>query len=229
MLGVRKIDPNLDTSKVLNGIQGAVYRYLKSYGFHKHGRTLHRFVSGDISQAITFQLGQAYRGETHLLFVNTGIRIPECMNRSFDPEKNPKKYYHTYECNIRSRLGVIEGKEDSSYDLRDSAEVIIADMLRQIQTFLLPVFETLNSRDAILTHRREYPTFDILNHHMIVLEEAMIYGRRGEQAKAAETLNLYYRLCQQGEVTHKDPRVIQRHLEYLDELAESLGIQIETA
>lgn len=226
MLGVRKIDPNLDTRKVLNSIQGVVYRFLKPYGFHKHGRTLHRFVSDDISQTITFQLGQAYRGETHLLFVNTGIRVPECMNRSFDPEENPKKYYHAYECNIRSRLGIIEGKEDSCYDLRDSTEDIIADILRQIQTFLLPVFETLNSRDAILAHRREYPAFDILNKHLIVLEEAMIYGRRGERARAAETLNLYYQLCRRGEVTHKDPRVIQRHLEYLDELANKLGMTI---
>lgn len=227
MLGVRKIDPNLDTSKVLNGIQNAVNRNLKPYGFTKHGRSLHRFVSGDISQVITFQLGQAYRGETHLLFVNTGIRVPESMNRTFDPEENPKKYYNAYACNIRSRLGVIEGKEDACYDLRDPADDIIADILRQIQTFLLPVFETLNSRDAILAHRREYPAFDILNRHQIVLEEAMIHGRRGELAKAVETLNLYYRLCRQGEVTHKDPRVIQRHLEYLDELADQLGVKIE--
>ena len=227
MLGVRKIDPALDTSKVLNGIQGAVHRYLKHYGFREHGRTIHRFVSGDISRVIAFQLGQAHRGETHLLFVNTGIRVPECMYRSFDPEENPKKYYHEYDCNIRSLLGVIEGKEDSCYDLRDSAEVIIADILRQIQAFVIPVFETLNSRDAILAHRREYPAFDIMSRHQIVLEEAMIYGRRSERAKASEALNLYYRLCRQGEVTHKDPRVIQRHLEYLDELAERLGILIE--
>lgn len=226
MLGVTKIDPNLDTSKVLNSIQGEVYRYLKPYGFRKHGRTLHRFVSGDISQAITFQLGQAYRGETHLLLVNTGIRVPECMTRSFNPEANPKKYYNAYECNIRSRLGTIEGQEDSCYDLRDSTEDIIADILRQIQTFVIPVFEILSSRDAILAHRREYPAFDILNKHLIVLEETMIYGRRGELAKAEEMLNLYCQLCRQGKVTHKDPRVIQRHLEYVDELADTLGIEI---
>ena len=227
MLGVRKIDPNLDTSKVLNSIEDEIYRYLKPYGFRKHGRTLHRFVSGDISQVITFQLGQAYRGETHLLSVNTGIRVPECMTRSFNPEENPKKYYHAYACNIRSWLGVIEGKEDSCYDLRDSTEVIIEDILRQIQTFLLPVFETLSSRDAILAHRREYPNFDILQRHQTVLEEAMIYGRRGEPAKAEETFNLYYQLCRQGEVTHKDPRVIQRHLAYLNELADTLGIELK--
>ena len=222
MLGVRKIDPNLDTVKVLNGIQEAVHRYLKPYGFTKHGRSLHRFVSGDISQVITFQLGQAYRGETHLLFVNVGIRVPECMYRTFESEEKPKKYYHAYECNIRSRLGIIEGKEESCYDLRDSAEDIIADILRQIQMFLLPVFETLNSRDAILAHRREYPAFDILNNHLIVLEETMIYGRRGELIKAAVTFNKYYRTA-----THKDPRTLQCHLEYLDELANQLGITIE--
>lgn len=227
MQGVRKIDPNLDTSKVLDNIQGAVYRYLKPYGFRKHGRAIHRFVSGDISQVISFQLGQAYRGETHLLFVNTGIRVPECMNRNFDPEVNPKKYYHAYACNIRSWLGVIEGKEESCYDLRDSTEAIIADILRQIQTFLLPVFETLNSRDAILAHRREYPAFDILNNPLILLEEAMIYGRLGQYVRAAETLREYYHLFGSGALAQKDPKAIERHLRYLDALAEKLGIEIE--
>ncbi len=227
MLGIKKIDPTLDTTQVLNTIEKAIHAAVKPYGFRKHGRTLHRFVFDDISQVINFQLGQAYRGETHLLFVNVGIRVPECMTRSFVPEEAMKKYYHEYECNIRSRLGKIEGKEESCYDLRQPVDDIIADILRQTQEYVIPVFEILNSRDAILARRRDYPEFDLLNNHLILLEEAMIYGRRGEIEKAFETFNQYYHLCERGQLAQKNPRVIQTHLRYLDKLASELGIEIQ--
>ncbi len=65
-------------------IESEVYKRIKPLGFRKHGRTLHRFVSGDISQVISFQCGQAYLDATHLMWVNIGIRIPECTERRFD-------------------------------------------------------------------------------------------------------------------------------------------------
>lgn len=226
MLGTKKIDPTLDTTKVLNAIEKAVHAVMKPYGFRKHGRTLHRFVSEDISQVIDFQLGQAYRGETHLLFVNVGIRVPECMTRSFVPEKTMKKYYHEYECNIRSRLGEIEGKKASCYDLRQPADSITADIIRQIQTLVIPAFEVLCSREAILSRRRDYSQFDLLNDHLILLEESMIYGRRGDTEKAAQTFSRYYQLFGSGQLAQKDWQAIQGHLHYLDGLASDLGIEI---
>ena len=110
-----------EVTKSLDRIEKEVLTCVKPYGFRKYGRTLHRFVDGDISQVVGFQLGQAYRGETHLLWVNVGIRVPECMNHSFSPEETPKKYYHEYDCNIRSRLGLIEGKEEDCFDLQADA------------------------------------------------------------------------------------------------------------
>ena len=76
-------------------IESEVYKRIKPLGFRKHGRTLHRFVSGDISQVISFQCGQAYLDATHLMWVNIGIRIPECTERRFDAV-NSRKYYHEY-------------------------------------------------------------------------------------------------------------------------------------
>lgn len=49
---VKKVQPDLDTAKVLDGVEAAVYALVKPYGFRKHGRTLHRFVSGDTFQVI---------------------------------------------------------------------------------------------------------------------------------------------------------------------------------
>lgn len=203
---VKKIHPNLDTTKVLDSIEAAVYALVKPYGFRKHGRTLHRFVSGDISQIIHFQLGQAYREETHLLVVNVGIRIPECVNRQFAPEINLRKYYPEYSCNLRSRLGEIEGKDASRYDLRQPVPPIIDDILRQIETLVIPTFEVLNSREAILAKRRNYPRFDLMNRHLILLEEAMIYGRQGNPEKAKTTFCKYYHLIKTGSLAQKTPK-----------------------
>ena len=252
----------LNVPAVIDEIEAAVYAVVKPLGFRKHGRTLHRFVSGDISQVINFQCGQAIRGENHLMWVNIGIRVPECSLRSFLPEENPKKYYHEYDCTIRSQLGTVCGKRESEYDLHKSTDKIIADILHQLQTYVLPVFDSLNSRDAILEKRRDFPPFDTIYNHSILLEEAMIYGRQGEFAKAAERFNAYY----QGELDEyrhelehgekmflrKGQRVMyhntktgetetitatktgyvtlysanRQHLDYLENLAKELGIEL---
>ena len=194
---------------VLDKIENAIYGELKIHGFRRYGRTLHRFVSGDISQVIHFQLGEARRGENHLLYVNVGIRVPECQERSFAADLEQKKYYHEYECNIRSRLGTVEGREEACYDLRKSPDAIQADILRRISEVVLPAFDILNSRDAILLHRREYPQFDTFNDHLILLEEAMIHGRRGDRDKAAELFRQY------SEQSGED----RKHQDYLRRLA----------
>lgn len=201
---------------VLDEIVNAVYEELKPLGFRKYGQTLHRFVSGDISQVINFQLGEARRRENHLLYVNVGIRVPECEARSFAVELEQKKYYHEYECDIRSRLGTVEGREEACYDLRKSAEDIQDDILRQITEVVLPGFDVLNSRDGILLHRREFPDFDTLNDHLILLEEAMIHGRRGDRDKAAELFRQHY--VQSGEN--------RNHQDYLKRLARELELDI---
>lgn len=226
MLGTRKIDPNLDTRGILDNIEKEIHSFLKPYGFKKYGRTLHRFVSNDISQVINFQLGQAYRGETHLLYVNVGIRVPECALRKFEPEETMKKYYHEYECNIRSVFGRIEGKEDSCYDLSESTEFIVDDILRQTRDTVLPAFDILNSREAIITNRNKYRNFDTLNNHLALLEEAMIYGRANDLKKATNTFNKYYKKVK-FEKEFLFSTAAKNHLDYLNKLADELGIEIK--
>lgn len=216
----------VDTTKKSDSIEQAVFEALKPHGFRKYGHTLRRFVSEDISQVVNFQTGQAYRGETHLLYVDVGIRVPECMNHNFAAEELLKKFYHEYECNIRSRLGEVKGEKESCYDLRKPADSLIPDILEQIQEYVLPVFEALNSRDAILEKRRDYLHFDTMNDHLILLEEAMIYGRRGDLGKASELFNRYYNLFASGELAQKDRNAIQNHLAYLRKLAQKLAIHI---
>lgn len=173
-------------------IESIVYAYLKPLGFKKHGRTLHRFVDTDISQVVNFQTGCPAKGVHDILWVNLGIRVPECDLRKFEISEPLKNYYYEYECNLRARLGSIVDGKDTFYDLKKDPNKIAKNVVSRIEKYVMPIFDTLNSRDAILRHRTEYAHFDETNHHLILLEEAMILGRRGDIAEAERLFNAYY-------------------------------------
>ena len=80
----------IHTPQIVDEIEAAVYAHVKPYGFKKYGRTLHRFVSEDVSQVIHFQSGMPTHGMSGLLCVNLGIRIPECSERVFRPKAEKK-------------------------------------------------------------------------------------------------------------------------------------------
>ena len=130
----------------IDRIEDSLYRDLKQLGFRKYGRTLHRFFLDDISQVIRFQCGQAYREETHLLCVGVGIRVPECDRTALFLGKPPKKYYHDYECNIRSSLGDIDGEAVKCFDLRGDIDAIEEEIYHDIFDKVLPVFNVLSTR-----------------------------------------------------------------------------------
>ena len=245
----------INTTQIVDEIEAAVYAHLKPLGFKKHGRTLHRFVSEDISQVIRFQSGMPQDGMGGLLCVNLGIRIPECSERTFHPKAEKKKYYHEYECTIRSRLGIISGKNETWYDLHMKTDTIIKDIIKEIDQYVLPAYEVLNSRAAILAHRKDYPLLDHLEYPRILLEECMIYGYLGDLEKAKQLFEAYYQsavdeyndMVKNGHKQYlkKGQRVIYMgqditaekdgyvtlyganhgHIDYLDELAVELGLR----
>ena len=124
MFGLLKKKAKINTTQIVDKIETAVYEHVKPYGFKKYGRTLHRFVSQDISQVIHFQSCMPTHGMRGLLCVNLGIRIPECSERTLQPQAKKKKYYHEYECTIRSRLGAVSGKQETWYDLHKKTDKI---------------------------------------------------------------------------------------------------------
>lgn len=242
-------------TKRLDDIANAVYLHLKPLGFRKHARTMHRFVSEDISQVIHFQRGMTRGRPNNLFCVNLGIRVPESAERVFHLQGEPKKFYHEYECNIRSRLGAVIGRSETWFDLRKDSEKTVKRIITEIDRVVIPVFDILNSRDAVLEHRRDYPLFDCCNDHLILLEESMIYGHLGELEKARELFDAYYRsavdeyndtvkhgqriylkkgerlLFKEQDITaEKDGFVTlygadHGHIDYLDELAVQLGLR----
>lgn len=214
-----------DATRALDEVTAAVYAILKPYGFRKHGRLFHRFVDGDISQVVEFQRGQAYRDETHLFWVNVGIRVPECVLRRFAPEDPLKKSYHEHECNMRWTLGEKSRRKTGEFGLRKPLEPIIGEIMHCLQTTVLPAFDALSSRDAILQNQLSYPQFNV--GRLILLDNAMIWGRRGDIAKATALFMAHYRGEGDPDFARKYPQAHQTHQAYLRELAQALQIHID--
>ncbi len=180
----------LSTSESVDIIENFVYNAIKPLGFRKYGRTLHRFVSDDISQVINFQSGLPSMGVGGYMWVNIGIRVPECAEQCFSPIVD-KKYYHEYQCTLRARLGEVKGKNEKCYSLSKKPEKTAQNILNEITKYVLPAFDVLCNRQAILENRREYQSFDTF-YHRIALDECFIYGRMGDMEKAKERFATYY-------------------------------------
>lgn len=191
---------------------------------------------------------------TAFLFVNIGIRVPECAERVFQT-KSEKKYYHEYECTIRARLKSGFGGAERKYDLSRDTAKITRDILKKLRKTVLPAFDVLNSRENILLHRRDYPQIDDFSGKMVLLDECMIYGRLGNLEKAKACFERYYRAVVQDykdSVQHgtkiylkKGEHILFReqridaekdgyvtiyganrcHIDYLDALAEKLELR----
>ena len=241
-----------DIKKVLDEIEAAVYAHLKPLGFRKHGRTLHRFVSGDISQVVSFQVYRNMMEPSDKFCVNLGIRVPECAERKFQPSIE-KTYYQEQECTLRSRLGSVSGRKEAWFSLCDDPTQTVKAIIEELDYFVLPVYDVLCSREAILSKRPDYPHMDTMNRHLIVLEKCFIYGHLGDVEKAQEQFEQYYRLVldelkngtrvflRKGQHMYSDQRTVfadhdgyytvffsdakRRHLEYLDQLAVELGFR----
>ena len=138
---------------------------------------------------------------------------------------------------------------------RKKADKIIKSILDEIDQYVLPAYEVLSSREAILAHRKDYPLLDNLGHRLILLEECMIYGHLGNVEKAKQLFQEYYQsavdeyndlmknghklFLKKGErvvfmgqdiTAEKDGYVTlyganHGHIDYLDELAVSLGLR----
>ena len=146
------------------------------------------------------------------------------------------------------------GKTETWYDLRKQTAKIINSIIREIDQYVLPAYEVLNSREAILAKRKDYPLLDNMS-SLILLKECMIYGHLGNVEKSKELFELYYQSAvekyndlekngrkqylKKGErvvfmgqdiTAEKDGYVTlyganHGHIDYLDELAVSLGFR----
>lgn len=209
-----------------NIIGKTISHYLKENGFSKHGNVYCRFVDGDIAQVIELQNGCIEKGVAGILWVNLGIRVPECVEHKFSDLSEIKKYYHDYDCNIRCRLSELCHSDTDGFDLKGDPEKTAADIVEKLKEYAIPVFDKLNSRDNILLYRRDYPDFDTMNDHLLFLEESMIYGKKCNSEKALELFNAYYSSAVKRANAETKHVSGSAHVEYLENLASEIGITI---
>ncbi|MBQ4096778.1 MAG: DUF4304 domain-containing protein, partial [Clostridia bacterium] len=175
----KKNNKDVNVPETVDKIEAAVYEVLKPHGFKKHGRTLHRFVSGDISQVVHFQSGlRSLQGK---MCVNVGIGVPECIERVFHPEKT-KKRYRLDECTMRSMLGAVRGKRETWYDLSKYSEKMTQSIIREIVDIVIPAFDELSTREAILERRVSIKWLHVYG--SLTLDECMMHGHLGNMEKA---------------------------------------------
>ena len=153
----------IDTTKIVNEIENTVFEWAKQYGFKKYGRTFNRVVDKDIVQVINFQNGCPEKDVYGVLWVNLGIRVPECA----DFPNEQKKYYKEYECNIRCRLDEYIDNMDHPYDLKENPEKIASDIIEKLSGVILPIFDALSSRESIIKELKNYPEFNSFRNHLI--------------------------------------------------------------
>lgn len=203
-----------NTDKTFYAISDILAPYFENLGFKQYGNVFSKFVDTDIAQIIELENG-TFDGVTDFMFVSLGIRVPECYEHKFENLSRLKKSYHYYQCNITCRLNELYQVMDVGYSLTDDPQKTANEIITEFERYAIPFFSTLNSRDNILLHRREFHEYDTMNDHLIFLEEAMIYGRRHDLEKAEELFNEHYKSI------GLDP-----HRKYLKELAKELGLKV---
>ncbi len=208
----------------LNIIQNATKNgVLKPAGFINKGRTFNKIVHNDIVQVLSFWLGKSYRGDNNKLFLKIGIYVPESAQKTFSPIK-VKGVIQEYHCNIRPSVLSLKGLtrykgfNDYFFDLsKDKADRYVTEIKKIMGTIVFPMFENLNSRDKIISSRSRYLNADIFG-HLAELDEAMIWGRKGDLEMARKKMQHYY--------DHSENR--SNHLDYVEELAARMGIPLRT-
>ena len=152
----------IDATKIVDEIENAVFEWAKQYDFKKYGRTFNRIVDKDIVQVINFQNGCPEKGVYGVLWVNLGIRIPECA----DFPNELKKYYKEYECNIRCSLDEYIDKRDNPYNLKENSQKTASDIIEKLSAVILPIFDVLSSRENIIKELKNYPEFNSFRNHL---------------------------------------------------------------
>jgi hypothetical protein len=175
---------------------------LKDAGFIRKGRTFNRKTQDVLTHVVTFHVYKKYNDDPTLLSIELGIRVPECVNQSFDSTEIPDKFFKDYDCSsaLRTDLGRFKGihefrgygefhyyleKGDTKYV--DETDYIIFDIRDTMTKKVIPFFADFDSRDKILKNLERYNDNDLISlTKRWKLDLIYIYGTKGEIDKAKD-------------------------------------------
>ncbi|GAA4425347.1 hypothetical protein GCM10023188_06190 [Pontibacter saemangeumensis] len=161
------------------------HEVLKPLGFKKKGNNFYLQLE-NLGQIINIQKS-SYYSKDHINFtINTGIFLPEYWKGLFyNQDKEVPSFPTEPECLIRKRIGELRNQNDTWYDIDDNTEEsqLISEMRANLENFILPYFNQLNTKEALL---------DFLNSEKLIvapLAKLIVYGesKQLDRAKAEYT------------------------------------------
>ncbi len=210
-------------SETMATVVRGIHPLLKEAGFRKRRHTFNRSVEEGIVQVIRFQMAQKLppgaepippiRLDLYGLFtVNFGVAISEAWSLSRRGGQQMPDFMNDYDCEIRERLGQINGRTvDTWWPLSADSGRLVDEVGGAIGEHGLAWLDHRATRDSILD------LFEAGGLRALPLPTAlpivMILHRRGALERAADVLRSYYE-----PVTHRG------HRERVFEIAEELGI-----
>lgn len=197
----------MDFSKKVNEIQKELYkRVFQNLGYIQKGKLLNRVTEDNIVHIVNFSVGRKFVHEKNQLTINFAIFVPEWKDMNFNAELEKGKMYSDEYCWLKTTIGQLKGFQGVHkgygyffYDLQtDDEQFIISDAEKVIHEKLLPMFENLLTRDAIIKHADKYAENNMLWIDMIgkkigKFSVGIIYGARGNIAEANLLMNEYYK------------------------------------
>jgi len=133
-------------------IKEGFHEILKPLDFKKKGNNFYLQLE-DLGQIINIQKS-TYYSKDHIKFtINTGLFVPEFWLAYYNfSDKGIPTFPTEPECLVRQRIGELKKQIDTWYDIDNNTNVdnLIMEMNDNINNYILPYFDTHNSKDGIL-------------------------------------------------------------------------------
>ena len=133
-------------------IKEGFHEILKPLGFKKKGNNFY-IARQDLGQIINIQKSSFYSKEHIRFTINTGLFLPEYWQGLYYNEGKEVPVFPTEpECLIRNRIGALKKQHDTWYDVKEHTDEgkLILEMRLNIENYILPYFERINSKDAFV-------------------------------------------------------------------------------
>jgi hypothetical protein len=185
--------PKSTVAATLDEIQKPINDALKARGFKRSGRTLNRTTPRGLVQVINFQMGQFPIGDYVIpgvresaygkFAVNMGVALP-CVRR-IEHNREPKKIYQEYDCEIRERLGAL-GNEDRDFwwAIEPNFDAVADDVFRKMHDLGLPFLDKFASYEDVLREFERVGKLPFMNEGRAALVVAMVYHDQGDESAA---------------------------------------------
>ena len=183
--------------------------------------------AGDVVSVIEFRIGRKYNDEDYMLSVIMGIYIPQPATWSFNGIIENDKFYHEYECLIRTSIDHLQniysfkGYNDKFFDLnRESIKDITAEICNVLTAKYFPGVEKLNTIEKMLKNSKKIvgelceKSWWSINFELGYI---FLYAAVGNMPKFTSEFQEYY----------NHTKMKKGNVKYLEELAKELNILLQ--